>query len=130
MLHKNIAKYTQQVLLYSVVDDIEEVDDEASMSHSSESSLVTKSCVLEGSLGVPDDHPAAPKRLDLKRSRGGFIPSFREAMKTREPKLLNLTDGSVPESLIEGINWRGFGEPSRQGKQDSVHPKHYVFLQS
>jgi hypothetical protein len=43
-------------LLYSVADDIEnDTDDASSMSHSSESSLITKSCLLEGSLGVPDD---------------------------------------------------------------------------
>jgi PAS domain S-box-containing protein len=106
-------------LVYSVVEDPEDTDDTSSLyassiSQSSDSSVVTKSCVLEGSLGVPDDHPAAPRRLDLKRSRGGFIPSFREAMKTREPKLLNLTDGSILESLIEGIKWRGFGEPCRE----------------
>ena len=44
------------VLLYSVVDEIEnDTDDTSSMSHSSESSLITKSCLLEGSLGIPDD---------------------------------------------------------------------------
>lgn len=42
------------VLLYSVVDDAEVDDDTSSMSHSSESSLITKSCILEGTLGVPE----------------------------------------------------------------------------
>jgi hypothetical protein len=96
-------------LLYSVLDDTE--SDESSIS--SESSQSMKSCVLEGSLGVPDGHPSAPTRLDLKRARGGFIPSFREAIQTREPKLLNISDGTLSESLMEGFQWRGFPEPCR-----------------
>lgn len=60
------------------------------------------------------DHPAAPKRIDLKRGRGGFIPSFREAMKTREPALVSLSDGLISTTLIEGIEWRGFREPCRE----------------
>jgi hypothetical protein len=42
----------------------------------SESSATIKSCVLEGTLGVPEGHPTAAKRLDLKRSRGGFSLLF------------------------------------------------------
>ena len=55
------------VLLYSVTDDAEaDVDDTSSMSNSSESSEVTKSCILEGSLGVREGmcrsscHPCHP----------------------------------------------------------------------
>jgi PAS domain-containing protein len=97
-------------LLYSVTDEPDTDDGE---SISSESSHAMKSCVLEGALGVPEGHAAAPLKLDLKRSRGGFIPSFREAMTTREPKILNIMDGTLSESLIEGLQWRGFGEPCR-----------------
>ena len=43
-------------------------------------------------------------------------------MKTREPKVLNLTDGSISESLIEGIEWRGFGEPCREAVVCPVRP--------
>lgn len=94
-------------LLYSIADS----DDGDELSISSGSTLSLKSCVLEGSLGVPVGHPAAPTRLDLKRSREGFIPSFREAMRTREPTRLQVRDGSLPEYLLEGIKWRGFEEP-------------------
>lgn len=68
------------------------------------------------------DHPAAPKRLDLRRARGGFVPSFREASKTREPKLVNLTDGSISRSLLEGIEWRGFGEACREAVVCPIRP--------
>lgn len=54
-------------ILYSVVDYH---DDGESSSHSG-SSMSLKSCLLEGSLGIPEGHPAAPARLDLKRSTEG-----------------------------------------------------------
>jgi hypothetical protein len=73
-----------------------------------------KCCLLEWTLGVPDGHPAAPRRLDLKRSRGGFVPSFRDAMQTREPTLLSIKDGTLSEPLMDGFEWRGFGEPCRE----------------
>ena len=95
-------------LLYSVLDDTES---DKSGSFSSESSQSMKSCMLEGTLGVPEGHPSAPTRLDLRRARGGFIPSFREAMQTREPNLLKIADGTLSESLIDGFHLRGFPEP-------------------
>lgn len=89
-------------LLYSIVDS----DDADTASHSSDSTISLKSCVLEGSLGIPDGHPAKPTKLDLKRSIEGFVPAFREAMRTREPTMLHTRNGSLPEELIDGIQWR------------------------
>ncbi|RDW80496.1 hypothetical protein BP5796_05194 [Coleophoma crateriformis] len=106
-------------LLYSVVDDVD-VDEGSSIS--SESSHTMKSCILEGALGVPEGHDAAPTKLDLKRARGGFIPAFRDAMRTREPSLLNIMDGTLKQSLIEGFNWRGFGEPCKQAVVCPIRP--------
>ncbi|CAH0035094.1 unnamed protein product [Clonostachys rhizophaga] len=97
-------------LLYSVGDG----EDTDHSSVSSGSTISLKTCYLEGSIGVPDGHVAAPECLDLKRSREGFVPSFREAMRTREPTLLHTRDGTLPDALLEGINWRGFGEPCRE----------------
>jgi hypothetical protein len=78
---------------------------------SSGSTISLKSCHLEGSIGIPAGHIAAPQQLDLKRSREGFVPAFREAMRTREPTLLHTRDGTLPEELLEGVHWRGFGDP-------------------
>jgi len=105
-------------LLYSVGEE----DDGDHSSMSSGSTISFKTCHLEGSVGVPDGHPAAPQNLDLKRSREGFIPSFREAMRTREPTLLHTRDGTLPEALLEGINWRGFGDPCREAIIFPVRP--------
>ncbi|KAK1758090.1 hypothetical protein QBC47DRAFT_373685 [Echria macrotheca] len=105
-------------LLYSVGDG----DDGDHSSISSGSTISLKTCHLEGSIGVPDGHIAAPSHLDLKRSREGFIPSFREAMRTREPTLLHTRDGTLPEALLEGIEWRGFGDPCREAIIFPVRP--------
>ncbi|EHA53305.1 autoinducer 2 sensor kinase/phosphatase luxQ [Pyricularia oryzae 70-15] len=106
-------------LLYSVGDSGE---DEENTSTSSGSTLSLKSCYLEGTIAVPEGHVAAPKQLDLKRSWEGFVPTFREAMRTREPTLLHTRDGTLPESLLEGITWRGFGDPCREAIIFPVRP--------
>ncbi|KAK4442303.1 hypothetical protein QBC34DRAFT_418938 [Podospora aff. communis PSN243] len=105
-------------LLYSVGEG----DDGDHSSISSGSTISLKTCHLEGSIGVPDGHIAAPPNLDLKRSREGFIPSFREAMRTREPTLLHTRDGTLPEALLDGIEWRGFGDPCREAIIFPVRP--------
>lgn len=105
-------------LLYSVVDG----DGDEESSHSSGSAISLKSCMYEGSIAIPEGHPAAPHKLDLKRSLEGFIPSFREAMRTREPTKLQTRDGTLPEALLEGINWRGFQKPCREAIIFPVRP--------
>jgi PAS domain S-box-containing protein len=105
-------------LLYSVGEG----EDGDHSSISSGSTIPLKSCYFEGSIAVPDGHIAAPHQLDLKRSREGFVPSFREAMRTREPTLLRTRDGTLPEALLEGINWRGFEDPCREAIIFPVRP--------
>jgi PAS domain S-box-containing protein len=105
-------------LLYSIADS----DDADSASHSSDSTISLKSCLLEGSIGIPAGHPACPKKLDLKRSQEGFVPAFREAMRTREPTTLQTRDGTLPESLLEGIQWRGYGDPCKEAIIFPVRP--------
>lgn len=105
-------------LLYSIADN----DDADAASHSSDSTISLKSCLLEGSIGIPEGHPASPRRLDLKRSQEGFVPAFREAMRTREPTMLQTRDGTLPESLLEGINWRGYGDPCKEAIIFPVRP--------
>jgi len=105
-------------LLYSVG----ECEDGDHSSASSGSTISMRSCTLEWSIGAPEGHPAAPRQLDLKRSREGFVPSFREAMRAREPTLLHTRDGTLPEALLEGIHWRGFGDPCREAMVFPVRP--------
>ncbi|KAF4990600.1 hypothetical protein FGRMN_8359 [Fusarium graminum] len=105
-------------LIYSVGES-EEVDHQ---SISSGSTISSKSCFLEGAIGIPEGHPAAPDQIDLKRSFQGFVPSFREAIRTREPTLIRLRDGTLPEDLLQGITWRGFDEPGTEAIIFPVRP--------
>ncbi|KAF1972904.1 aerobic respiration control sensor protein arcB [Bimuria novae-zelandiae CBS 107.79] len=105
-------------LLYSISD----LDDTDAASHSSGSSMSGRSCVLEGAVGIPNGHPASPPKLDLKRSKEGFVPAFREAMRTREPTILHRRNGSLPDELTEGIECRGYGDPYKEAIMIPVHP--------
>jgi PAS domain S-box-containing protein len=105
-------------LLYSIA----EVDEADTASHSSDSTISMKSCLLEGSIGIPKGHAAALPKLDLKRSQEGFVPAFREAMRTREPTTLQTRDGTLPESLLDGIEWRGYGDPCKEAIIFPVRP--------
>lgn len=84
-------------LLYSLTMDGS--DDGEYSTASSGSSIGSKSCVLEGCLGVPRGHMAAPEHIDLKRSHEGFIPSFREAMRTREVSTASIDVTRLPSIL-------------------------------
>ncbi|ATY58871.1 ethylene receptor [Cordyceps militaris] len=69
---------------------------------------------LEASSGAPEGHVAAPKTIDLRTSEEGFAPYMRKSIRMGGiPVVLSQTDGTLPEELIEGLQWRGFGEPCR-----------------
>lgn len=99
---------TPFVLLYSMAEDI---DSDAS-SVQSNGNLVSRQFNLEGSLGIPDGHPAVPPQIDLKDGSEFFGHVFREVMKTGNPILLQTEDGTLDSELLQGIEWRGFGDPS------------------
>jgi PAS domain S-box-containing protein len=105
-------------LLYSIVD----ADDADTASHSSNSTISVKFCSLEGSLAIPKGHAAAPHKLDLKHSQEGFIPAFREAMRTSEPTMLHKRNGTLPESMLDGIEWRGHGDPCKDAIIFPIRP--------
>lgn len=109
---------TPFVMLYSVSDDN---DSDSSSLHSS-SLLGNKHCYLEGSLGVPPNHPCAPELLDLKEGNEGFGPVFREVMKTDKPVVLSIGSGDLPQEMMEGLEWRGFGDPCREVVVCPIHP--------
>lgn len=81
-----------------------------------------KTCHFEGALGVPEGHVATPEQLGLRRNLEGFVPSFQEATRTREPILLRVKDGTLPEALLEGIEWRDFGDPCSEAIIFPVRP--------
>jgi PAS domain S-box-containing protein len=97
-------------LLYSVADS----DDPAAKSHLPDNTFSSTSCLLEGSIGIPVGHAAAPPKLDLTGSPEGFIPALRKAMATREPTTISFGDGTLPRSLLEGFECRGYGDPCKE----------------
>ncbi|TPX19095.1 uncharacterized protein E0L32_011256 [Thyridium curvatum] len=106
-------------LIYSVAEDSES---ESSSMHSGSLSNPPQ-IVLEGSLGVPENHHAAVDSIDLRTSGDGFAPYMRESMAQQGmPVVLSKEDGTLPSSLIEGLEFRGFGDPCRTVVVFPVHP--------
>ncbi|KAF7188420.1 Hybrid signal transduction histidine kinase K [Pseudocercospora fuligena] len=106
------------LLLYSVTDENES---DTSSIHSN-SVLSSRQCMLEGALGVPEGHQAASDQIDLKAGMEGFGPVFREVMKTDRPVLLEVGSRDLPESLLDGLEWRGFGDPVDAVVVCPIHP--------
>lgn len=79
-------------------------------------------CTLEGTIGVPEGHRASVSPLDLKVSDEGFAPYLRESMKTDRPVLLTTDEETLSSELIEGLEWRGFGDPCRAAVVCPIHP--------
>ncbi|KAL9030684.1 MAG: hypothetical protein Q9196_001229 [Gyalolechia fulgens] len=95
------------VMIYSVADETE--SDASSYS----SGVGIKQCTLQGTLGVPKGHQAAPTHIDLKTGNHFWGPVFREAMKYSKPLFLQTENGMLEPELLQGIDWRGFGDESR-----------------
>ncbi|KAL2128384.1 hypothetical protein VTI74DRAFT_9266 [Chaetomium olivicolor] len=106
-------------LIYSVGEDSEsEVSslNSASFAHPPQ-------IVLVGSVGIPDGHPAVATSIDLHSSEEGFGPYLRESMAhSVGPIILSEEDGTLPTDLLQGIPWRGFGDPCRTIVIFPVHP--------
>ncbi|KAI4178664.1 MAG: hypothetical protein LQ346_007367 [Caloplaca aetnensis] len=103
------------VMIYSVADETE------SDGSSYGSGMGVKNCTLEGSLGVPEGHRAAPAQIDLRTSNHFWGPVFREAMKNNRPLCLQVQNGTLDASLLHGIGWRGFGEESTAAACCPIH---------
>jgi hypothetical protein len=102
---------TPFVLLYSVSEGI----------NSDESSTQSKQCSLEGALGfLRVIRRAATNRSQVRFGR--LWACFREAMNTDHPVLLETDNGSLSPVLINGIDWRGFGDPCRAAVVCPIQP--------
>jgi PAS domain S-box-containing protein len=109
---------TPFAMLYSVQD---EADSDASSIHSS-SAMTNRQCVLEGTLGVPENHRAAASCFDLKTGMEGLGPVFREVMKTDKPVLLEVGTKDLPADLLEGLGGRGYDDSCRNVVICPIHP--------
>ncbi|KAF5663098.1 sensory transduction histidine kinase [Fusarium heterosporum] len=97
-------------LIYSAREDTES---EVSSLHSG-SLIHSPQLFLEASLGAPENHPAAVDQLDMRQSDDGFVPYMRQSMAAGGvPIVLSEENGNLPTHLIDGLHWRGFGDPSK-----------------
>ncbi|KAH6630463.1 hypothetical protein B0J18DRAFT_102331 [Chaetomium sp. MPI-SDFR-AT-0129] len=119
-------------ILYTVEEDPEA----AAVGVDANDAAARKACRLVGSLGVPPNHPIAPDTIKLGGGGDGcssttypLISSFRETFDANHPTLLQTSDGTLPPSLLDNLQWRGFeGDPCRAAvicpirpiKEDSV----------
>jgi PAS domain S-box-containing protein len=106
-------------MVYSLNEDLAESDAASSGSSGAASNKV---CYLEGTLGVPMGHKAAPPVIDMKTSTIGFASAFRQALTTDRPIVLRVDDGTLNPTMLENIEWRGFGDPSRIVVIAPIHP--------
>ncbi|KAM7209017.1 putative signal transduction histidine-protein kinase [Naviculisporaceae sp. PSN 640] len=107
-------------LIYSVSDD----GGESEVSSMNSGTFANPPKIsLEGSCGVPEGHPSAPRMIDLKTSDEGFARYMRDSMAQSDvPIVLREKDGTLPKDLLAGLTWRGFGDPSKTIVVFPVHP--------
>lgn len=79
-------------------------------------------CFLEGSLGVPEGHPIAPRRLDLQTSDDGLSSVLRLAIQELKPIRIRMDSENFPSQLLDGLQWRGFGDPCREALVCPIRP--------
>ena len=79
-------------------------------------------CQLEGTLGVPANHPLTPLTIRLAQSDEGLASNLRAALRSTHPLLIDFKDCALPEGILEGIEWRGFGDPCRSAVVCPIRP--------
>ncbi|KAF5851903.1 hypothetical protein GGP41_000640 [Bipolaris sorokiniana] len=99
-------------LLYSIVD-AEDIDHSSLELPNTNPSFV-KTCIIEGSIGVPRGHQACPERFSLTESDDTLISAFIQATRTLELLMLHVDNGTLPQSLLEIVEWRGYKDPCRE----------------
>ncbi len=67
---------------------------------------------LQAALGVDEGHPLALRCVNLVQGSEAISPLLQKTISANGPTVFQRDDGSLPESLLQGIEWRGFGEPS------------------
>lgn len=101
-------------LLYAIVED--KTDAASDSSASRDQSNAAKKCVLAGTVGVSNNDPGVSREFSLTddfRTASDIANPCLQAWRSRQPIVLNLEDGTLPESLATSIPGRGFGDSVR-----------------
>lgn len=121
-VHKGL-EYNEYDIPFALIYSVQEDPDGDMSSMHSGSVNNPPEIFLEGTHGVPAGHPLAKLSIDLKTSEEGLAPFLRKSMtQPTNPVILSKDDGTLPQHLIEGVKWRGFGDPSRTIVVFPVHP--------
>ncbi|KAL2399839.1 hypothetical protein ABEF93_001826 [Exophiala dermatitidis] len=88
-----------------------EQDFPMAFAYSAEDSASSCVLTLQQSLGLPaDGHPLVPQQVDIYDGSTGFPFYYRKVKATHRPLVIHCADGSLPETLLDGFAWRGYGE--------------------
>lgn len=97
-------------LIYSMKNDWSGSDVASTQSSVTGQSLLLS---LVHSAGVPEGHGLAPATLDIKLSDEGFAPYMLDSLTRGGAEIvLSVADGTLPPDLLNGIKYRGYGDPS------------------
>ena len=77
---------------------------------------------LEATIGIKKNHPAAVPYLDLATNDEGFAPYMKQSMSSGKPIILSKEAGTFPDTLVEGLDWVGYGEAPHTLIVLAVHP--------
>ncbi|KAI9171725.1 Hybrid signal transduction histidine kinase K [Paramyrothecium foliicola] len=100
-------------LIYSVNSPGNDTESDISSLHSGSISNPPQ-IVIEGSLGAPDKYVTAMSSMDLKTSDEGFAPYLRQSLSMGgAPIVLSEEAGTLPQHLVQGLQWRGYGDPCK-----------------
>jgi signal transduction histidine kinase len=70
-------------------------------------------CILQGTIGVSPNHPIAPSTIDINEDSYLLHPYLRQAAKSGKATIVHLDDLPSPATMLQGIKWRGYGDPCR-----------------
>lgn len=88
-----------------------EYDFPMAFAYSADDELVTCKLTLQQSYGLPSDgHQLVPVEVDIFEGFMGFQRLYRKARESHQVLVLRRADGSLPNGLLKGFHWQGYGE--------------------
>lgn len=98
-------------LLYSVKEGGEDEQDDLREHSDAAQASCPKQCILEGTIGIPKNHPAAVKSFSLTEGNHGYALPFRRAWTSAKPSFLQAGNDSLPINLSQiRTEGRGFND--------------------
>lgn len=105
------------VLIYSAVNQ----KDVSETSSSSAVSTGSENCVLEGALGLPEDHPLVPKTLDVGSGTSFLARTFQSCSDLDTPAFLRVDDGTLDMEIVDVMDLRGYPDPCKAAVCFPIH---------